>query len=79
MVCGGVGKFKLHVLDDDERSSVSVVAPDGEIFPLEYWEVVTHSFSSLGAGAEWRVASMRCFRTLGSKREAWLMAKAPFV
>lgn len=61
-VCRGVGGFYLHALDDDERSSVSVVAPDKQVFPLEYWNVVTHGFSSLGARAEWRVT------TTGGKR-----------
>ncbi|MFM9434298.1 hypothetical protein ACFDR9_001353 [Janthinobacterium sp. CG_23.3] len=53
-VCHGVGGFNLHVLEDDERSSVDVVAPNKKIFPLEYWDVVTHGFSSLGERAEWR-------------------------
>lgn len=54
-VCPGVGGFHIHVLEDDERSSISVVAPDGHVFPLEYWEVVTHGFSILESRAEWRV------------------------
>lgn len=56
-VCRGIGGFSLHVLNDDERSSVSVVSPDRQVFPLDYWNVVTHDFSNLGARAEWRVTT----------------------
>ncbi|HEX8611756.1 MAG TPA: hypothetical protein VF800_10770 [Telluria sp.] len=55
LTCPGVGKFMLHVLDDDGRSSVNVVTPDKQVFALKYWDVVTHGFSSLGKKAEWRV------------------------
>lgn len=58
MMCPGVGGYSLHVMEDDERSSISVVAPDKRIFPLDYWEVVTHGFSSLGKKAEWRVTKV---------------------
>lgn len=54
--CVGVGGFRLLVLNDDDRSSVTVVTPEKKEFPLDYWNVVTHAFSSLGAKAEWRVA-----------------------
>ncbi len=53
--CPGIGGFGLHVLTDDERSSISVVAPGGRISALEYWDVVTHGFSTLEKRAEWRV------------------------
>lgn len=59
MECPGVGGFRLRVLRDDERSSVTVVTPDGQQFPLEFWNVVTRGFSDLGAQAEWRVARAR--------------------
>lgn len=51
--CPGVGGYKLQILTDDGRASVSVVAPDASIYPLEYWSVVTGAFSSLGPRAEW--------------------------
>jgi hypothetical protein len=54
--CPGVHGFRLHILEDDERSSVSIVTPDKQVFPLNYWDVVTHGFSTLGAKAEWRIA-----------------------
>ncbi len=53
--CPGIGGYKLLVLDDDARQSVTVVAPDGKNHPLDLWDVVTHAFSSLGNKAEWRV------------------------
>jgi len=56
MECPGVGGFRLRVLRDDERSSVTVVTPDGRQFPLEFWNVVTRAYSDLGATAEWRIA-----------------------
>jgi hypothetical protein len=56
--CPGTARFALQVLDDDERSSLNIVSPDKKVFELNYWEVVTHGFSTLGKKAEWRVASI---------------------
>ncbi|MBY0238455.1 MAG: hypothetical protein K2X55_03980 [Burkholderiaceae bacterium] len=53
--CPGVHGFRLHVMEDDDRSSVSVVTPGGRVLPLNYWDVITRGFSTLGAKAEWRV------------------------
>lgn len=53
--CPGVGGFHLLVLDDDARASITVVGPNNKEYPLDYWNVVTRSFSSLGRKAEWRV------------------------
>ena len=57
--CPGVGGFQLLVLDDDSRVSVSVVDPNKKEYPLEYWNVITRSFSSLGRKAEWRAAQQK--------------------
>jgi len=54
-LCPGVGGYKLEVADSDSRMSVTVVAPSGKKSDLEYWNVITHGFSSLGEKAEWRV------------------------
>ena len=54
--CPGVSGFQLHVLSDDERYSIDIVTPEGKILPLNYWDVLTHGFSSIGPKAEWRVA-----------------------
>ncbi|WP_181259179.1 hypothetical protein [Pseudoduganella armeniaca] len=40
--------------EDDERSSVDVITPDGRSFALNFWDVVTRGFSTLGPHAEWR-------------------------
>lgn len=59
MECPGVGGFRLRVLRDDERASVTVVTPEGQQFPLEFWNIVTRGFSDIGGTAEWRVARAR--------------------
>lgn len=53
--CPGVYGFRLLIHEDDERSSISIVTPEKRIFPLNYWDVVSRGFSSLGAKAEWRI------------------------
>ena len=53
--CAGVAGYALLVEDEDSRQSVTVVTPDGKRHPLNYWQVVTNAFSSLGEKAEWRV------------------------
>ena len=53
--CPGVAGYHLLVADDDSRMSVSVVTPDNKEHPLDYWNVIAKSFSSLGKKAEWRV------------------------
>lgn len=53
--CPGVAGYELLVEDDDLRQSVTVVSPDGKKHPLNYWQVITSAFSSLGEKAEWRV------------------------
>lgn len=54
--CPGVAGYKLLVEDSDNRMSVTVVTPQGAKHPLNYWDVITPGFSSLGSKAEWRVA-----------------------
>jgi hypothetical protein len=53
--CPGVGGFHLLVADDDARQSVTIVDAYQKEHPLDYWNVITRSFSSLGKKAEWRV------------------------
>lgn len=55
-ICPGIAGYKLLVLDDDSRQSITVVAPGGKKHPLEFWQVVTYAFSSVGSKAEWRVS-----------------------
>ncbi|CUI07157.1 hypothetical protein BN2497_9091 [Janthinobacterium sp. CG23_2] len=58
LTCPGVGNYRLHILDDDGRNSIDIVSPDARIFSLNYWDVVTPGFSTLGKKAEWRVANI---------------------
>lgn len=53
--CAGVAGYDLLVEDSDSRQSVTVVTPGGKKHPLNYWQVITTGFSSLGGKAEWRV------------------------
>ena len=53
--CAGVAGYELLVEENDLRQSVTVVSPDGKRHPLNYWQVITPAFSSLGEKAEWRV------------------------
>jgi hypothetical protein len=53
--CPGAGGYRLLVLDSDSRQSVTVVDPSGRKWPLNFWHIVTRSFSTLGPKAEWRV------------------------
>jgi hypothetical protein len=57
--CTGVGGYKLLVLDDDSRQSITLIDPAGHKYPLNFWEVVTQGFSSVGQKAEWRVTRRR--------------------
>jgi hypothetical protein len=53
--CAGVSGYSLLVEDADVRQSITVVAPDGKRHPLNYWQVITTAFSTVGDKAEWRV------------------------
>ena len=53
--CAGIAGYKLLVEDDDNRMSVTVVSSGGKKHSLNYWNVITHAFSSVGDKAEWRV------------------------
>ena len=52
-VCAGVAGYTLNVYDDDDRTSIDVVAPNREAYPLDYWDVVTPGYASVGQKAEW--------------------------
>ena len=53
--CNGVGGYQVLVYDDDSRQSITLVDARGKEHPLNFWHVVTLSFSSIGDKAEWRV------------------------
>lgn len=53
--CPGVAGYTVLVLSSDDRASISVIAPNKHVFPLNFWDVVAPSFSTLGKKAEWRL------------------------
>ena len=56
--CTGIEGYKLLVLNDDERDSITVITPDGRKHPLNFWETISKgAFDYIGQKAEWRVAS----------------------
>src|SRR4030095_4878811 len=53
--CPGLAGYKLLVHDDDSRQSIAVVNPAGREHELNFWDVITPAFSSVGEKAEWRI------------------------
>lgn len=53
--CAGIAGYKLLVEEGDLRQSITIVAPNGKKSPLDYWQVITGGFSTVGEKAEWRV------------------------
>ena len=52
--CKGVSGYKLHVIEDDLRQTINVVAPNKKIHELRLWEHFS-GFSAVGPRAEWRL------------------------
>lgn len=52
--CPGIAGYGLVIHSDDNRVSIDVIAPDGRVFPLDYWHVISTHFTHLGKQAEWR-------------------------
>ena len=57
--CAGIAGYNLLVADDDSRMTITVMAPDGKKYDLNYWTVITTAFSSLASKAEWRVVKQQ--------------------
>ncbi|GEM_PF-4098395 len=55
--CAGVGGCALMIYEDDDRTSVDIVAPNKSLYPLSYWDVVTLGYAAVGQKAEWRVGT----------------------
>jgi len=53
--CKGTAGWDLVVQYDDQRMSIAVVRPDGSEHPLNFWDVISPGFSTLGPRAEWRM------------------------
>jgi hypothetical protein len=54
--CPGIGGYSLLVLSSDDRASLSVVTNKATL-PLNFWDMVSPTFSTLGSKVEWQVAS----------------------
>lgn len=52
--CRGIGGYKVQVAEGDLRQTVSIVAPNKKVFPLELWSFFS-GFSAAQPTAEWRV------------------------
>jgi hypothetical protein len=57
--CAGIAGYRLLVEEGDLRQSITVVTPKGKKHELNYWQVITGGFSSLGEKAEWRVVKRK--------------------
>jgi hypothetical protein len=55
--CSGVAGYALAVHEDDDRTTIDVLAPNRETYPLSFWDVVTLDYASVGQKAEWRMGT----------------------
>jgi hypothetical protein len=55
--CPGVGGYSLLVLSSDDRASLSIVTNNKATLPLNFWDMVSPTFSTLGPKVEWQVES----------------------
>ncbi|MDX6385721.1 MAG: hypothetical protein QOK48_3294 [Blastocatellia bacterium] len=56
--CAGIEGYKLLILTDDDRDSITVITPNGKQHPLDFWDKISKgAFNALGQKAEWRVDS----------------------
>lgn len=53
--CAGVAGYALLVHEADATTSVDIVTPRGQVWPLDYWDVVTPGLARVGRKAEWRI------------------------
>lgn len=54
--CRGVAGYHLQIIPvESGRSSVNIVSPAKQVFPLDYSNIVTRSMDGMDAKAEWRV------------------------
>ena len=57
--CPGVRGYALLVYDDDDRTSIDIVAPRGAVYPLSLWDVVTPGYAVIGQKAEWQLGQRK--------------------
>ena len=54
--CPGLLRYRILVVESDDRTSITLVTPDGRNLPLNFWDIVTPTFSTLENEVEWRVS-----------------------
>lgn len=57
--CPGVRGYALLVYDDEDRTSIDIVAPRGAVYPLSLWDVVTPGYAVIGQKAEWQLGQRK--------------------
>ncbi len=57
--CPGIRGYSLLIYEDDDRTSVDIVAPDQAIYPLSFWDVVTPGYAVVGQKAQWQLGRRR--------------------
>jgi hypothetical protein len=56
--CPGVAGMSLLISNSDDRASISLLTTEKATVPLNFWDVVTPTFSTLGPRVEWHMASI---------------------
>jgi hypothetical protein len=51
--CPGIAGYSLLVLESDDRASITLIGPDKQVLPLNFWDAIP-SFSTLAHQIEWR-------------------------
>ncbi len=57
--CRGTAGYSLLLSEGDLRQNITVITPQGKQHSLDLWSVISGGFSSVGAKAEWRVATQK--------------------
>lgn len=57
--CPGIAGYSLLIIDSDDRASISIVTDKKTTLPLDFWEIVTPTFSTLGPQVAWKLESIR--------------------
>ncbi|MDQ2822627.1 MAG: hypothetical protein M3Y65_19995 [Pseudomonadota bacterium] len=57
--CPGVIGFSLLVQHSDDRASLSILTKEKATLPLNFWDTVTPTFSTLGPKVEWQLETVQ--------------------
>jgi hypothetical protein len=56
--CPGVSGLSLLIHRSDDRASLSILTRDKATLPLNFWDTVTPTFSTLGPNVEWQLENV---------------------